>query len=225
MALATGGAAAAAAPESSTNTLAWWAHEVGIAGVARGRTEDVVRLLVASPELLHNPAELSRVARQHGHPMMPPAAAKFAERVLLDEAAFALLQSRRYKEFLRGLHTPAPRPRGGADLSAEAEAAAAAIEDDDVSLHPHPPPLAAVGAGRSLIVEPAVKPAPPRTPRQRRQPAAAAPVDATPEGGETAVQRSRRKSRKRQRKRRKDNEALRVKEADEEAARRKKRKG
>ena len=210
-------AAAAAAPGSSTSTLEWWARGVGIAGVATSRTEDVVRLLVASPELLHDPAELSRVARRHGHPMMPPAAAKFAERVLLDEAAYALLQSRRYKEFLRGLHTPAPRPHGGADVLEEAEAAATAIEE--VGVPSQPPSLGAVGAGRSLVVNPAVMPAP-RTPRRsspRRRSAAAAarllsPVDATPEGGETKKERERRMARKRKRKQRKDNKALRESE-------------
>ena len=185
-------AAVAAAPGASTSTLKWLAQEVGIAGVARARTDEVVRLLVASPELLHNPAELSRVARQHGHPMTPPAAAKFAERVLLDEAAYALLQDRRYKEFLHGLHTPAPQPRGGGDATAEAEAAATAMEvGEDVPPQPQPAPLATAGAGRSLVVNPIVRSASPAAasspPRRRRGGggASATLLDATPEGGET----------------------------------------
>ena len=59
-------AAAAAAPSSS---LQWLAAEIGIAGVSQDRTPDVVKLLVARPELLHDPRELSRAssscARSH----------------------------------------------------------------------------------------------------------------------------------------------------------------
>ena len=169
------------------------------------RTEDVVWLLVASAELLRDPDELSRVAHRHGHPMMPPAAAKFAERVLLDEAAYALLHSRRYKEFLRGLHTPAPHPLGGADVSAEAEAAAASMaEDAVVPSQTQPPSLGAIGGGRSLVVDPAVIISPHAAPQLTAS--APPPLDATPEGGETKAARAQRLARKR--KQRKDTTAL-----------------
>ena len=67
------------------------------------------------------------------------AAAKFAERVLLDGKAYALLQSRRYTEFLRGLHSVAPRPHGGRDVAAEATAAAAAAREGSEAAAPAPP--------------------------------------------------------------------------------------
>ena len=112
-----------------------------------------------------------QIARTNDYPMVEAAAAKFAERVLLDEKAYALLQSRRYQEFLRGLHSVAPRPRGGRDVAAEATAAAAAATAGNVAAVP-PPPLAAVGAGRALTVQPAVAAAPSSPPPSRRRPAA-----------------------------------------------------
>jgi len=212
-------AASAAAAAPPRNTMEWLAREIGIAGIAQGRTEEVVRLLTASPALLQDPRELSRVAKAAGHPLEPAAAGKFAERVLLDEAAYSLLQEHHYKAFLHRLHTRAPVPTGGGGGAAAAAAAAgpaaAAAAAAPVS---QPVPLAAVAAGGKIVSKPAVAvaaPAAPASPRASRSGAAAPFVERTPPGGESKQERKNRLGRNRKRKRRADPK---VKEAQALAA-------
>ena len=160
-----------------------------------------MKLLTASPALLQDPRELSRVAKEAGHPLEPAAAGKFAERVLLDEAAYSLLQERHYKAFLHRLHTRAPVPSGGGGGAAAVAEPRPAVAAAAVPVS-QPAPLAAVGTGGEIVSNPAVAVAAPASPRASRSGAAAPFVERTPPGGESKQERRNRLGRNRKRKRR-----------------------
>lgn len=70
-------------------------------------SQDVARLL-AQPEILDDPARLSAVAINGGLLMLEHAAQKFAERVLLRDAAYDTLERWRYCDLLYKLRGSAP---------------------------------------------------------------------------------------------------------------------
>jgi hypothetical protein len=76
----------------------------------KAKTPALVKLLLENPGLLKVPANLSAVAISRGHLMLPDAAARFAERVLLDEAAYSELLDRRYYDTLRKLREGGTQP-------------------------------------------------------------------------------------------------------------------
>ena len=169
-AAAASSAAAAAVPQplsqDRVSTVQWLAQNVGIQGVSAALTVQVVEKILGNEALLHNPAELSRVAKLMGCPLELGAAKTFAEKVLLDDSAYVLLKERSHAAFLRRLHAvKAPPP---VHVPVVLSGAAAAVAPPSTFRAAFPPQLAAIGAQKQVLLRPEALPAPPMPRRRRR---------------------------------------------------------
>ena len=198
-AAAASSAAAAAVPQpisqDRVSTVQWLAQNVGIQGVSAALTVQVVEKILGNEALLHNPAELSRVAKSMGCPLELGAAKTFAEKVLLDDSAYVLLKERSHAAFLRRLHAvKAPPP---VHVPVVLSGAAAAVAPPSTFGAAFPPQLAAIGAQKQVLLRPEALPAPPMPPAAAAAAAAVFVPEGSPAGGDKGAARAKRLDRNR----------------------------
>ena len=158
-------------------------------------SQDVARLL-AQPEILDDPARLSAVANNGGLLMLEHAAQKFAERVLLRDAAYDTLERWRYCDLLFKLRNRAPvtiEQRTAGTLPPPPPS-----PGDAAAGGPLPPPEAAPTRGH-VQLETAALCVPPALPASSKFARCRAERDARSTPEEVVVRRQKNKERCRQR--------------------------
>ena len=226
------GSAAAASSSSASDPVVATLLDLSSGGAgrrgARRRTAADVVALLHDPQNLRDPTRLSAIAASRGLVMLDKQCTEFAERVLVDEAAWKMLKAAQYHELqkrLRGSQLARAPPVQQFDIQASVPPIAAPTSEAGRAV---PAPLNAIGSSSATItIEPSemdqeaapavaaaaapTEEAPAAAPAKRRRAAGGAPRSDADESARKAARRERRAKAEKQRRESKANaEAVRV---------------